>query len=96
MMGSIMGATKVSSRKTIEFSRSWWCWLAFTGLMLACCISVKFVGLFVVLLVGLMTISDLWELLGDLSRPVVSTMSCLNIIGTLPLYCVLKINFYYI
>lgn len=40
--------------------------------MLACCISVKFVGLFVVLLVGLMTISDLWEVLGDLSQPVVS------------------------
>lgn len=33
---------------------------------------VKFVGLFVVLLVGLNTICDLWELLGDLSLSLVS------------------------
>lgn len=29
--------------------------------------SVKWVGLFVILLVGLMTIKDLWDLLGDLT-----------------------------
>lgn len=71
MMGSIMGAVKVSSRRTIEFSQKWWLWLIFTGSMLACCMSVKFVGLFVVLLVGFITIADLWEVLGDMSRPVV-------------------------
>lgn len=72
LMGSILGAVKVSSKRTIEFSLKWWSWLIFTGLMLACCSSVKFVGLFVVLLVGLITIGDLWNILGDLSRPVVS------------------------
>lgn len=56
-----------------EFSPRWWMWLIFTGTMLACCCSVKFVGLFVVLLVGLITIADLWDILGDMSKPVVST-----------------------
>jgi dolichyl-phosphate-mannose-protein mannosyltransferase len=71
-MGSVLGAVKVSSPRLAEFSTPWWLWLGFTGTMLACCISVKFVGLFVVLLVGLMTIADLWNILGDMSRPVVS------------------------
>ncbi|CAH1793235.1 unnamed protein product [Owenia fusiformis] len=49
------------------FTIVWWLWLISTGTFLACAISVKFVGLFVVLLVGLFTISDLWTLLADLS-----------------------------
>lgn len=72
IMGSVLGAAKVSSSRIKEFTKIWWFWLIFTGTMLACCISVKFVGLFVVLLVGLMTIADLWTILGDMSRPVVS------------------------
>lgn len=72
IMGSVLGAVKVSSPRTEEFTIWWWAWLIFTGTMLACCISVKFVGLFVVLLVGFMTIADLWNILGDMSRPVVS------------------------
>ena len=39
-----------------------------SGLVLC---SVKFVGLFVVLLAGLNTISDLWDLLGDLNLTMV-------------------------
>lgn len=73
-MGSVVGAVKVSSNRTPEFSKKWWFWLFFTGTMLACCMSVKFVGFFVVLLVGLMTIADLWNVLGDLNRPVVSSV----------------------
>ena len=34
--------------------------------------SVKWVGLFVISLVGLTTINDLWNLLGDLSLTMVS------------------------
>ncbi|RZC38810.1 protein O-mannosyl-transferase 2, partial [Asbolus verrucosus] len=74
IMGSVLGAVKVSSPRINEFSKSWWFWLVFTGTMLACCISVKFVGLFVVLLVGLMTLADLWNILGDMSRPVMATV----------------------
>lgn len=39
---------------------------------LAGAMGVKFVGLFVVLLVGLNTIYDLWDLLGDLNLSLVS------------------------
>ena len=42
----------------VAFTRRWWSWLAATGACLAGAISVKFVGLFVVLLVGLMTIEQ--------------------------------------
>ncbi|CAH0550291.1 unnamed protein product [Brassicogethes aeneus] len=74
MMGSILGGVKVSSNRIKEFSINWWLWLAFTGTMLSCCISVKFVGLFVVLLVGFMTVADLWNILGDMARPVTDTI----------------------
>ncbi|KAL3288485.1 hypothetical protein HHI36_002927 [Cryptolaemus montrouzieri] len=74
MMGSLLGAVKISSNRIEEYSFSWWLWLWFTGTMLACCISVKFVGLFIVLLVGLMTIVDLWNILGDLARPMIDTV----------------------
>ncbi|XP_030754503.1 protein O-mannosyl-transferase 2 isoform X2 [Sitophilus oryzae] len=73
MMGAILGAVKVSYN-TEDFSVKWWTWLIFTGIMLACCMSVKFVGLFVVLLVGLVTIADLWNCLGDMTRPVADTI----------------------
>lgn len=76
MTASVMGMVKVSkathNRQT--FTANWWSWLLFTGTMIACTISVKFVGLFVILLVGLHTINDLWIELGDLTKPVVSTL----------------------
>lgn len=43
----------------------------FTGFMMTSCISVKFVGLFTVILVGLKTIEDMWDILGDLKKPFV-------------------------
>lgn len=54
------------------FSVPWWVWLFVSGLCLAGSISVKFVGVFVVLLVGFRAVADLWEILGDMSKPVVS------------------------
>ncbi|CAG9126824.1 unnamed protein product [Plutella xylostella] len=49
-------------------------WQIFLGTSLACTMSVKFVGLFMVMFVGLRTIADLWEVLGDLSQPVKLTV----------------------
>ncbi|KAI8425360.1 hypothetical protein MSG28_007121 [Choristoneura fumiferana] len=49
-------------------------WQVFLGSSLACTMSVKFVGLFVVLFVGFRTIADLWNVLGDLSKPVSLTV----------------------
>lgn len=72
MTASVMGMVKVSkfTENSMSFTRRWWLWLMFTGTMIACTTSVKFVGLFVVLLVGLQTICDLWNVLGDLSKPI--------------------------
>ena len=74
MTSSVWGMVKVSkhTHNGSAFSKTWWSWLVFTGAMLSCTISVKFVGLFVVILVGLHTINDLWHELGDLRKPVVS------------------------
>lgn len=80
MTASVLGMVKLSKATQVSetFSKRWWYWLFFTGTMLACTISVKFVGLFVVLLVGLHTINDLWIILGDLTKPVVSLINSLT------------------
>ena len=61
----------MSQFRTIQepFTTPWWTWLTVTGAMLAGAISVKFVGLFIVLYVGIFTIGQLWGILGDLSQP---------------------------
>ncbi|CAG5106978.1 Similar to tw: Protein O-mannosyl-transferase 2 (Drosophila pseudoobscura pseudoobscura) [Cotesia congregata] len=70
MMSATWGMARVGALKDQAFTKTWWGWLSFTGISLACTMGVKFVGLFVVLLVGLFTISELWRELGDLSQPV--------------------------
>lgn len=72
MAGSVMGMVKIKANQNNAFTFIWWFWLSFTGTMLAGAISVKFVGLFVVLFGGLYTVVELWEIFGDLSKPVVS------------------------
>lgn len=72
IMSATWGMARVASLHERPFTLSWWFWLWFTGAMLACTIGVKFVGLFVVLLVGLHTVHELWRELGNLSRPIVS------------------------
>lgn len=84
MMCATWGMTRVNSLSDQAFSFSWWAWMAFTGISLACTISVKFVGLFVVLLVGLFTAWELWRELGNLDRPVVSIVNS-KIVGRLHL-----------
>ncbi|KPU75029.1 uncharacterized protein Dana_GF21197, isoform C [Drosophila ananassae] len=75
MMASIWGMVKISKATAdgASYGLRWWAWLFFTGTMLACTISVKFVGLFVVLLVGLHTATELWLILGDLEKPIWET-----------------------
>lgn len=72
VMGSVMGMAKFNSCSDQSFSKQWWFWLTFTGIMLSCSICVKFVGLFIVVFVGLHTVYELWDILGDLSKPIVS------------------------
>lgn len=81
MTASVWGMVKVSvtTRDARTFGVAWWSWLWFTGTALACTISVKFVGLFVVLLVGVHTVCDLYEVLGDLRRPVVRLLMFVDV-----------------
>ncbi|XP_034963985.2 protein O-mannosyl-transferase 2 isoform X1 [Zootoca vivipara] len=72
LMGAVLSMVKHDSCANRPFSAPWWFWLCLTGINLAGAIGVKFVGLFVVLLVGLNTVRDLWELLGDLSLSLVT------------------------
>nr|XP_026490998.1 protein O-mannosyl-transferase 2 isoform X2 [Vanessa tameamea] len=77
MSCSIYGVFKVRSLTDSglePFSTRMLCWQLYLGASLACTMSVKFVGLFVVLFVGLRTIADLWNVLGDLSKPVSLTI----------------------
>ncbi|XP_051477654.1 protein O-mannosyl-transferase 2 isoform X1 [Apus apus] len=71
LMAAVLSMVKCNNCADRPFSASWWCWLSLTGVNLAGAMGVKFVGLFVVLLVGLNTIYDLWDLLGNLSLSLV-------------------------
>ena len=51
------------------FSLLWWRTLAFTGIALGLTISVKWVGLFTVLLIGFFTVRELWVIVIDGTIP---------------------------
>ncbi|XP_019864301.1 PREDICTED: protein O-mannosyl-transferase 2-like isoform X2 [Amphimedon queenslandica] len=74
VMASTYCAVKFQSYKEEPYTLEWWYFLVLTGIFLACTFSVKWVGLFVILLVGLMTIKDLWDILGDLRISMVDFM----------------------
>uniref|UniRef100_A0AAQ4P0H3 Protein O-mannosyl-transferase 2 n=1 Tax=Gasterosteus aculeatus aculeatus TaxID=481459 RepID=A0AAQ4P0H3_GASAC len=71
IMAAVLSMVKFDQQRYRPFSWYWWLWLLLTGASLAGALGVKFVGLFVILLVGLHTVWDLWELLGDLSLSLV-------------------------
>ncbi|CAG8519920.1 17013_t:CDS:10 [Dentiscutata heterogama] len=50
-----------------EFSNEWWFWMIASGVTLGLTLSVKLVGLFTVLTIGMAVIVDLWNLL-DIRR----------------------------
>ncbi|KAF7990795.1 hypothetical protein HCN44_000600 [Aphidius gifuensis] len=90
MMCSTWGMTRIGNYKDKEFTPIWWFWMIFTGISLSCVMAVKFVGLFVVILVGFYTIYELWRELGDLTKPFINVVKqlfaralCLIIIPSL-------------
>ncbi|KAJ3329484.1 hypothetical protein HDU76_007829 [Blyttiomyces sp. JEL0837] len=58
--------TDFLSNQEVPFTFTWWYPLFMTGFALGLAASVKWVGLFVIALVGLSTIHNLWIILGDL------------------------------
>ncbi|KAF3844774.1 hypothetical protein F7725_007937 [Dissostichus mawsoni] len=71
IMAAVLSMVKFNQQRYRPFAASWWLWLVLTGVNLAGALGVKFVGLFVILLVGLNTVWDLWRILGDLSLSLV-------------------------
>lgn len=65
IMGAVLSMVKFKQQRLRPFSCSWWLWLILTGVNLAGSLGVKFVGLFIIVLVGINTAWDLWKLLGD-------------------------------
>lgn len=53
------------------FSKWWWYWLTMTGLGMGAAVSSKWVGLFVIAMVGTSTVKDLWMKITDASLPLV-------------------------
>ncbi|KAJ2611558.1 hypothetical protein H4S08_003105 [Coemansia sp. RSA 1365] len=49
------------------FSNKWWAYLLLTGVNMGNALSCKWVGLFLVATIGVWTLKDLWEKLGDLT-----------------------------
>ena len=52
--------------------------MSIAGFSLGCAFSVKWVGLFIIALVGLRTLRDLWDLLGDLRNTKVCLQVAIN------------------
>jgi len=55
--------------QTKSFSTQWFLWLFLSGVSIGCVCSIKWVGLFVTLMVGAYTAEDLWHKFGDLDMP---------------------------
>lgn len=60
---------KFHNQRNKSFSYNWWKWLSLTGFNLGCAISVKMVGLFIITLVGIYTVIELWNGLGNKQMP---------------------------
>nr|XP_020469607.1 protein O-mannosyl-transferase 2 isoform X1 [Monopterus albus]XP_020469608.1 protein O-mannosyl-transferase 2 isoform X1 [Monopterus albus] len=71
IMAAVLSMVKFNQQRHRPFTSPWCLWLVLTGVNLAGALGVKFVGLFVIMLVGLNTVWDLWRLLGDLSLSLV-------------------------
>ncbi|ORX43409.1 PMT-domain-containing protein [Piromyces finnis] len=56
------------ANKESPWTKSWWFWLASTGVGLGLTFSVKWVGLFIIATIGLATIKDLWDILGNVDN----------------------------
>ncbi|XP_032403391.1 protein O-mannosyl-transferase 2 isoform X2 [Xiphophorus hellerii] len=67
IMAAMLSMVKFNQQSSRPFTAPWWLWLVLCGAALAGALGVKFVGLFVILLVGLNTAGELWRILGDLS-----------------------------
>ncbi|ORX48846.1 glycosyltransferase family 39 protein, partial [Hesseltinella vesiculosa] len=75
MLASVFSYVRFRKLRRSSFTRQWWLWLTLTGVFLACTISVKMVGTFVIVTIGMAVAIDLWELLDyNYGLPMVRTL----------------------
>lgn len=65
---TLLSWAKFQQYQKKPFSNEWWQWLALTGVGLGFVSSVKWVGLFSIATIGLCTLNNLWNILGDLNN----------------------------
>ena len=63
----VSGRSNYPYNNNRPFTYNWFKWIIYTGASLGAVLSVKWVGLFVIALVGLHTIQELWDMFGDLN-----------------------------
>ncbi|KAF9027092.1 glycosyltransferase family 39 protein [Hymenopellis radicata] len=73
------------------FTDSWWGWLTLSGLSLGAVVSCKWVGLFTIATVGVSTLQQLWNLLGDI--PLYGRALCLIALPMLFYMTMFQIHF---
>ena len=96
--GATYAMSKFRNLGQDEFTFKWYLWLSLMGAFIGCAFSVKFVGLFVILLIGINTIAQLWDIMGDLSKPFTHTIKhfLARAFCLIALPIVLYITFFYI
>ncbi|CAG8628482.1 15524_t:CDS:10, partial [Cetraspora pellucida] len=91
---------KFHNEQKRPFKFWWWFWLGMTGVGLGLTISIKWVGFFTIMFIVLLTIKELWDLLGDLHLPAtrwakhfLSRILCLLVIPMILYMVVFAIHF---
>lgn len=94
---------KFHTKQQRPFSPGWWFWLTATGLSLGLTTSVKMVGLFIMAVVGVYTVLDLWAGWGNRKMSMftytahwVSRIACLIVIPLLVFMACFKLHFYFL
>ena len=75
IMSAVLSVTKLHSLFSPTPSIRWYMWMAMTGFSIACAFGVKWVGAFTVVYVGIITIKELWDLLGDLNTSIMEIVA---------------------
>jgi len=65
---TLLSWAKFQQYQKKPFTVNWWKWLTLTGVGLGLVSSVKMVGLFSIATIGLCTLNNLWNILGDLNN----------------------------
>ncbi|XP_059150933.1 protein O-mannosyl-transferase 1-like [Physella acuta] len=75
-----------------EFSLMWWFWLSLCGVAATCSLSIKYVGVFTLILVLIRISKDYWSMLDDISKSDITLVK--HLFGRLVAMVTLPVFFY--